>query len=64
MNYLAHAGTGWITGIVYADYIAILFFAIPMLPPTPRAATLKKVFNGWLVLTAIWIIVKPWLRTS
>jgi NADH:ubiquinone oxidoreductase subunit 6 (subunit J) len=60
--YFAHYSEGLISGIIYAGYIAMMFFAVRMLPNTPRAKTLKTVFNVWIVLTAIWMIVKPYFR--
>jgi uncharacterized membrane protein len=59
MEYLTHFYPGIISGIIYAGFILLLGYCLRLLPDTPRAKQVKNIVLVWILLAAIWLLLKP-----
>lgn len=50
---------GWGNGVTDLGFLILLTIALRMLPATPKAKLLKNVTLLWVMITCVWILVRP-----
>ena len=59
MNAVIQLYPGIFSGVLHGGFIIFLFLSLRMLPDTHRAKLLKQTSGLWLLLFAIWLVMKP-----
>ena len=52
----------WGNGITILGFLILLALALRMLPATPKARLLKNVTLLWVVITCLWLVLRPHLQ--
>jgi hypothetical protein len=48
-----------ISGVIHLGFLLLLANALRLLPDEPKARLLKKVSLVWVLIAAVWLLIKP-----